>query len=156
MPEPPLIAYPRAAAQLAVSRGVPLEAAYRIASSLGANVSRAAFGQHYAEAEIAASSVGPTSSLPLDQLPPADLIQTMTTVTSRGYLYQTSVGAIDKETGEIIEIPYSVKTPDLINPSEAIDAAYVSQTLRAPEYNLQVIDARLTGVYALNPEVETE
>ena len=143
--------YPMAAAQAAIREGVSADLAYDVLSALGSTVSRADFGTLYGQAEVARAMVGPTGELERDQLPGAEFIQPRRTVTATGYMYQLWVSAIDRETGAVVDIPYGIKLPYLITPGEAIDSAIVSQTLRAGDYNLDVLDAQLTGVYSLEP-----
>ena len=151
MAEHPLWQYPAAAAQLAVREGVDAETAFTTMSALGMTADRATFERLYTQAQTAANMVEPTSSLTLDTLPNAEFIQTRSTVTSTGYLYQFNVRAVDTESGEEFDIPYSIKTSSLITPAEGIEAAIVSQTIRGAEYNHQVMNATLTGVFQLVP-----
>lgn len=143
--------YPAAAAQLAVREGVDLDTAYQTAAALGMTASREDFTRFYQQAATAAQMVDATSEIGLDSLPDINQIQDRTTVTSTGYLYQFNVQAIDGESGEEFDIPYSIKTSQLITPGEGVEAAIVSQTIRAAEYNHQVTGARLTGVFQLVP-----
>lgn len=151
MAEHPLWQYPAAAAQLAVREGVDLDTAYTAMAALGMTATRETFSRLYTQAQIAAGMVDATSELGMDTLPAADSIQTRSTVTSTGYLYQFSVTAVDTESGEEFQIPYSIKTSQLITPAEGIDAAIISQTIRGAEYNHQVTGAQLTGVFQLVP-----
>lgn len=147
----PLWQHPAAAAQLAVREGVDLETAFTAMQALGMSATRETFERLYTQAQIAAGMVEPTSVLGQDTLPSADSIQTRSTVTSTGYLYQFNVHAIDTESGEEFDIPYSIKTTQLITPGEGIDAAITSQTIRGAEYNHTVTGAQLTGVFQLVP-----
>lgn len=151
MAENPLWQYPAAAAQLAVREEVDLDTAYQAMTALGMTADRSTFERLYTQAQIAAGMVAPTSELPQDTLPNVENIQTRSTVTSTGYLYQFAVHAVDTESGEEFDIPYSIKTSQLITPAEGIDAAIVSQTIRGAEYNHQVMGAQLTGVFQLIP-----
>lgn len=151
MAEHPLWQYPAAAAQLAVREGVELDTAYSAMAALGMTASREDFARHYTQAQIAAGMVDATSELPLDSLPDVSAIQTRSTVTSTGYLYQFNVNAVDTESGEEFQIPYSIKTSQPITPAEGIEAAIVSQTIRGAEYNHQVTGAQLTGIFQLIP-----
>jgi hypothetical protein len=148
--------YPQAAAQLAVSEGIPLDVALQALQALGADVSEDRFARLYGQAEQARALVGPTGGIPPENFPPSELIQTRSTVTSTGLQYQLQVSAIDLETDRELQIPYSIVTDDMISVEEAQEAAVVAQTLRGtmpghPSGNFRVIDARLTGVYRLVP-----
>lgn len=151
MAEHPLWQYPAAAAQLAVREDVDLDTAFDAMVALGMTASRDTFSRLYTQAQIAAGMIEPTSQIGLDSLPLAGDIQTRSTVTSTGYLYHFNVSAIDTESGETFQIPYSIKTSDLITPAEGIDAAIASQTIRGAEYNHTVTGAQLTGVFQLVP-----
>ena len=151
MPSPNIWSYPSAAAQLAVRDGVDADTAYTTLTALGGDIDRGSFDRLYTQAQIAAGMIDDTSALPLDTLPNAESIQTRSTVTSTGYLYQFNVRAQDTESGEEFDIPYSIKTSQLITPGEGIDAAIISQTIRGEEYNHQVLSATLTGVFQLIP-----
>lgn len=153
MPAFPVWSYPMAAAQRAVKDSIPLETAYQVLSSLGMDVPAEDFARLYGQAQLAADMAGVEMEADLEAVPGAEHIQHRSTVTSTGYLQQTLVTAIDQGTGATIEIPYSIRTDTLISRSEALDAAMVSQTLRAPDYNLRVIGATYTGTYELIPEM---
>lgn len=143
--------YPMVAAQLAVREGIPENQAYDVLKTLGMDVSPDTFGRLYGQSVRAAGMVDLTSGLALDEYPTSDVIQTRSTVTSTGYLYQFSVSQTDLDSGQDFESPYSITTGQLITPGEGIDAAIVSQTLRAADYNLKVMGARLTGIFQLVP-----
>lgn len=149
----PVWTYPMAAAQRAVRDNIPLDVAYEVLTSLGMDVPAENFARLYGQAVLAQSMAGVEMEQDLELVPGAEHIQHRSTVTSSGYLQQTLVTAIDQGTGATIEIPYSIRTDTLISRAEAIDAAMVSQTLRAPDYNLKVIGAAYTGTYELVPEM---
>ena len=139
------------AAQIAVRDNIPAPLAYQVLSSLGMDVSERDFARLYGQAQLSSSMVASEGEASLDEIPDASFIQTRSTVTSSGYLQQLLVHAVDQSTGATIEIPYSIRTDQLISRGEAVDAAIVSQTLRAPDYNLKVIGAAYTGTYELVP-----
>lgn len=139
------------AAQIAVRDDIPADLAYQVLTSLGMDVSQKDFDRLYGQALLATDMVASEGEASLDDIPDSSFIQHRSTVTSAGYLQQTLVHAVDQSTGATIEIPYSIRTDDLISRGEAIDAAIVSQTLRAPDYNLKVISAVYTGTYELVP-----
>lgn len=142
-----------AAAQIAVRDQIDPQIAYQVLTSLGMDVPVQDFYRLYSQAQLAVGMVDPTGELPLDQLPGGEVIQHRSTVSSTGYLYQFVVHAVDTESDQEVDIPYSIRTDTLITPGEGIDAAIVSQTLRAPEYNLKVLGAQLTGISELVPEM---
>lgn len=145
--------YPLAAAQLAVREGIPADVAHQVISALGADVTRQAFGQLYNQAELARSMVGPEAEAPIESVPGPEYIQQRSTVSSTGYLQQVIIHATDNQTGASIEIPYSVRTNQLLSRDEVIQAGIVSQNLRAPDYKFTVQGAMYTGTYQLIPEV---
>lgn len=147
----PIWSYPMTAAQIAVRDNIPADLAYQVLDSLGMEVSQQDFSRLYGQAQLASDMVGREGEAGLDEIPDSSFIQHRSTVSSSGYLQQTLVHAVDKSTGATIEIPYSIRTDQLISRGEAIDAAIVSQTLRAPDYNLQVLGAAYTGTYQLVP-----
>lgn len=144
------------AAQLAVREGVPVDPAYQALSALGMDVSRDRWGTLYAQASRAQQMIGPEGEADLGAVPSPEYIQTRSTVTSTGFLQQTLVFAVDKQTGQTIELPYSIKTDSLISRAEAIEAAIVGHTLRAEDYNLDVLGAIYTGTFSLEPEEADE
>ena len=146
--------YPLAAAQLAVREGIPADVAHQVITALGADISQAAFTQLYHQAALAGDMIGAESEAPLDAIPGPEFIQQRTTVTSTGFLQQVVVTATDNQTGATIEIPYSVRSNQLLSRGEVIEAAIVSQNLRAPDYKFSVQGAMYTGTYSLNPQVE--
>lgn len=140
------------AAQIAVRDDIPADLAYQVLDSLGMQVSQSDFNRLYGQAQLASDMVASEGEASLDDIPDSTFIQNRSTVTSTGYLQQTLVHAIDQSTGATVEIPYSIRTDQLISRGEAIDAAIVSQTLRAPDYNLKVTGAIYTGTYQLVPD----
>lgn len=151
MAERPIWDYPMTAAQIAVRDNIPVDVAYQVLDSLGMDVNQADFERLYSQATLAVDMVAAEGEADLDSVPDAGFIQTRSTVTSTGYLQQILVTAVDQSTGGTIELPYSIRTDNLISRGEAIDAAIVSQTLRAPEYNLKVLSGIYTGTYQLVP-----
>ena len=152
MTPPPIWNYPLSVARLAIRENIHPEAAYEVMSSLGANVPKERWDRLYGQALKSANMVGASSHWPLDQIPTSDIIQDLTTVTSTGYLYQTSVSVVDKSTGLERQIPWSLRTDDLLLPQEVVDSALVSQRIRAKQYEFEVLDAEITGFYRLVPE----
>jgi hypothetical protein len=146
--------YPLAAAQLAVREGIPADVAHQVITALGADISQAAFTQLYHQASLAGDMIGAESEAPLDAIPGQEFIQQRTTVTSTGFLQQVVVTATDNATGATIEIPYSVRSNQLLSRGEVIEAAIVSQNLRAPDYKFSVQGAMYTGTYELQPMVD--
>lgn len=151
MADNPIWNYPLSAAQIAVRDSIPADLAYDVLSTLGMTVSRGDFDRLYGQATLAAHNAPLEMEAELDLIPGAEFIQPRTTVTSTGYLQQTLVTAVNTATGDEIQIPYSIRTDQLISRSEAINAAIASQNLRAPDYNLRVIGAAYTGTYELIP-----
>ena len=144
--------YPFAAAQLAVREGISADVAHNVISALGADVSRQQFGQLYTQAQQAMALVGPESEAPLDSVPGPEFLQQRSTVTSAGFLQQVMITATDNATGATIQIPYSVRSNELLTRGEVIQAGIVSQNLRAPDYKFTVQGAMYTGTYELVPE----
>ena len=146
--------YPLAAAQLAVREGIPAAVAHQVITALGADVTESTFANLYAQAIQARDMIGAEAEAPLDSIPGPEYIQPRSTVTSTGFLQQVLVTATDNQTGATIEIPYSVRSNQLLARDEVIQAAIVSQNLRAPDYKFTVQGAMYTGTYQLNPEAE--
>ena len=147
----PIWRYPLSAAQLAAREGIPANVAYDVLASLGMDVPRATFERLYGQAQKAIALIGPTAELEGDIFPPAELIQTRSTVTSTGFQYQFQVSAVEQETGQELKLPFSIKTTYPISIAEAYESAIIEQQLRAPDYNLAIQGATLTGVYQLEP-----
>lgn len=151
MPDRLVWNYPMTAAQIAVRDSIPAPLAFQVLTSLGMDVPESDFNRLYGQAQLASDRVAAEGEASLDDIPDSTYIQNRSTVTSSGYLQQTLVHAIDQETGASIEIPYSIRTDQLISRGEAVDAAIVSQNLRAPDYKFKVIGAVYTGTYELVP-----
>lgn len=147
----PIWRYPMSAAQLAARSGIPAGEAFDVLSTLGMDVPRETFDRLYGQAVRTASMVGDYADINPEALPESDLIQTRSTVTSTGFQYQFTVHAVEGDTGQEIELPFSIKTTYLITPGEAQESALIEQQLRAEDYNLQIQGATLTGIYSLEP-----
>ena len=90
---------------------------------------------------------------PVNRIPTASEIQRWTTQKAKGYIQQVEVLARDRDTGEIISIPYSLTGRTLRSRASAIKAALsVYAGEQAKRYNQQVLGAVYSGTYEAVPE----
>lgn len=89
---------------------------------------------------------------PLNLRPTADEILEWSTGKARGYIHQVEVLVRDRDTGEIISVPYSATGRTLRSRISVINEALsVYSAENAKKYNQQILGAVYTGTYKATP-----
>lgn len=89
---------------------------------------------------------------PLNLRPVASEIRTWSTAKARGYIQQVEVLVREKNTGQIISVPFSVQGRALVSRRNAIKQALdVYSDDNAKKYEQQVLGAIYTGTYQAVP-----
>jgi hypothetical protein len=90
---------------------------------------------------------------PVNLRPVASEIQVWTTQKAKGFIQQVEVLVRERETGQIISVPFSVTGRTLVSRRNAIAQALdVYSDDNAKKYNQQVLGAVYTGTYEARPE----
>jgi|SRR6266702_8422299 len=90
---------------------------------------------------------------PTNRIPTAGEIQHWTTQTAKGYIQQVEVLARDRDTGEVISIPFSLTGRTLRSRHAALkEALSIYSDDNAKRYNQQILGAVYTGTYQAVPE----
>jgi hypothetical protein len=89
---------------------------------------------------------------PTNLRPVASEIQVWTTTKAKGYVQQVEVLARDRDTGQIISIPFSVTGRSLVSRRNAMQQALsIYSDDNASKYNQQILGAVYTGTYEARP-----
>lgn len=126
--------------------------AYREA---GGEIRDATWYRMVSEARAAIAGRERAASAPLNRRPAGDEITTWNVPKARGYIQQVEVAVRDRDTGQVLMLPYSVRGDRLITNQDAIDEALAHYTPEGTDGERQVILGALpVGTYRLSPGLE--
>jgi hypothetical protein len=103
----------------------------------------------YAEARTSLAGQSAEMSAPLNRRPLDTEVFTFTAPVARGYLQQVDVYVRDRETGDVLVRPYSLRSDELLIRGDAVDTAIDAFSQNADRYGEQVLGAAYTGTYVL-------
>lgn len=121
----------------------------------GGEIRDATWYRMVSEAREAIAGREREAAAPLNRRPVADEITTWTTTKARGYIQQVEVAVRDRDTGQVLMLPYSVRGTRLVTRQQAIDEALGHYTPEGTDGERQVILGALSvGVYRMTPGEE--
>lgn len=118
----------------------------------GGEIRDATWYRMISEARAAIAGREAEAGAPLNRRPTADEVNDWVTPRSRGYIQQVEVAVRDRDTGQVIMLPYSVRGTGLLTRQEAIDEALAHYTPEGTDGERQVILGALSvGTYRMIP-----
>lgn len=104
------------------------------------------------EARAMMAQRGDELGRPLNRRPTSDEMVRWTTRNASGFIQQVNVMVRDRDTGEIIALPYSYKGRTLISRQRAIDAAMATFTPEGTDgEKQQILGAVYSGTWEMVP-----
>jgi len=140
--------YPATWALQGVEAGLSARAALAAYRDAGGHVADATWFKTYAEVAAHISEREGIFGERQEGTPYASEIQQWETIKAQGYAHQVEVLARERETGEIVSIPYTVMSHELQDRTDVINQALeIYSDENAQRYNQQILGAVYTGTY---------
>jgi len=141
--------YPATWALQGVESGLSARAALSAYREAGGHVADSTWFRTYAEVAANVSAREGLFSEPQEGTPYASEIQQWETIKAEGYAHQVEVLARDRRTGEVISIPYTMMSRELMDRTDVINhALQVYSDENAKKYEQQILGAVYTGTYS--------
>lgn len=144
--------FPFWAAVRSVKEGMSGSAGLRAYRAGGGKIGTQTWHRMVAEARHSISARGDEVSRPLNRRPTADETTTWTTAKAKGWIQQVEVMVRDRDTGDILTIPFSLKGRTLVSRQSAIDDALSVITPEGTDgEKQQILGAVYVGTYEMRP-----
>jgi hypothetical protein len=144
--------FPFWAAVRTVREGLSARGGLSAYRGAGGEIRDATWYRMVSEARAAIAGREREAGAPLNRMPVADEITQWSTPRARGFIQQVEVAVRDRDTGQVLMLPYSVRGDRLVTRQEAIDEALAHYTPEGTDGERQVILGALSvGVYRMMP-----
>lgn len=144
--------FPFWAAIRTVREGMSAAAGLRAYRSGGGKIATGTWQRMVAEAKHAIGRRGDEMGRPLNRRPTGDEITNWTVSKAHGFIQQVEVMVRDRDTGDILAIPFSLKGRSLVSRQTAIDEALDTITPEGTDgEKQQILGAIYTGTYQMTP-----
>lgn len=143
--------WPFSAAIRSVRDGLSARAGLRAYRGGGGRIQDSRWFRAYGQARAAVGARPAALAAPLDRRATADEVLTWTTRGARGRLDQVEVYVLDRDSGDVIPIPYSVRSQTGVTRQQAIDEALNVYTPEGEGYNQVILGAAHVGAFDLQP-----
>lgn len=135
----------------AARRGLSANRAYQELHLRGESLARSTFLKLYAEIQHDYALQVEELSKPLDTRPHASEIRPYVSQRETGFMQYVDVYVRDRVTGEVMAVPYGIRTDDLLTRADTLATALDAYGAHAERYEQQVLGATYTSTYMFGP-----
>lgn len=143
--------WPFAAAIRSVREGLSGRAGLRAYRAGGGRIQDARWFRAFGQARSAVAARPAAISAPLDRRATGGEVLTWTTRGARGRIDQVEVMVMDRDTGDVFPVPFSVRSTTGVVRQQAIDDALANVEPMGEAYNQVILGAVHVGAFDLQP-----